>query len=172
MKTIAIATAVALSGLAAMGAETTTNTPSSKDGAWNASEPAENCCDTNSCAGDNDTAWVDIETITLEAANGDPIAQYAIAYITDTGSGDTEKDPAKANEMYRNALPGLEKAAAEGNPRACRALAHMYAEGKGVEKNEAKAKEYMEMCKKCCEKNAAPKTDGNGPAPAADAKSM
>lgn len=151
MKTIAIATAVALSGLAAMGAEATSNTPASKDGTWNAAKPAENCCNTNQCDTCGDTAWVDIETITLEAANGDPIAQYAIAYITDTGAGDTEKDPEKAKEMYSNALPGLEKAAAEGNPRACRALAHMYAEGKGVEKNEAKAKEYMEMCKKACE---------------------
>lgn len=172
MKTLAIATAVALSGFAAMGADTTSNTPSSKDGTWNEAKPAENCCQTDSCAADNDTAWVDIETITIEAANGDPIAQYAIAYITDTGAGDTEKDPEKANEMYRKALPGLEKAAAEGNPRACRALAQMYAEGKGVEKNEAKAKEYMEMCKKCCEKDAAKKKADEAPAPAADAKSM
>lgn len=151
MKTIAIATAVALSGFAAMGAEDTNNTPASNNTTLNKPAAAEKCCQSDKCAGCNDTAWVDIETITIEAANGDPIAQYAIAYITDTGAGDTEKDPEKAKEMYANALPGLEKAAADGNPRACRALAHMYAEGKGVEKNEAKAKEYMEMCKKACE---------------------
>lgn len=164
MKTIAIATAVALSGFAAMGAEDTNNTAAKTNSATCTPTAAEKCCNGKKAAGCNDTAWVDVETITIEAANGDPIAQYAIAYITDTGAGDTEKDPEKAKEMYTNALPGLEKAAANGDPRACRALAHMYAEGKGVEKNEEKAKEYMEMCKKACE-NEKKAADG---APAAD----
>lgn len=170
MKTTAIATVVALCGMTAMGADATTSTVSSNESTCCAAKPAENCCNADSSAVDNATEWVDIETITLEAANGDPIAQYTIAYITDTGSGNATKDPEKANEMYRNALPGLEKAAAEGNPHACRALAYMYAEGKGVEKNEAKAKEYMEMCAKCSGKDASPSKAED--APAGDSKSM
>ncbi len=147
MKTIAIATAVALSGFAAMGADNTSATPSSSNCTLNNDKPA-NCCKDSKDAKCNDCAWVDIETITIEAANGDPIAQYAIAYITDNGMGETAKDPEKAKEMYSAALPGLEKAAEDGNAHAARALAHMYTEGKGVEKNPEKAKQYMEMCRK------------------------
>ncbi len=147
MKTFAIATAVALSGFAAMGADNTSATPASSDTTLNNNKPAS-CCKAGKDAQCNDCAWVDVETITIEAANGDPIAQYAIAYITDNGMGDTAKDPEKAQGMYSAALPGLEKAAADGNAHAARALAHMYSEGKGVEKNPEKAKEYMEMCRK------------------------
>ena len=58
----------------------------------------------------------------------------------------------KAQDWYAKALPGLEKAAQEGHPTACRALAHMYAEGKGVEKNPEMAEKYMKMYKELCEK--------------------
>lgn len=105
------------------------------------------CCDnSNSCCNNqaDDECWLDIETITIEAANGDPIAQYTIAWLTDTGTNNVPQDTAKAEEMYAKALPGLEKAAAEGDPNACCALAKMYATGKGVAKDEAKAKELMQ----------------------------
>ena len=69
-------------------------------------------------------------------------------------------------------LAWMEKAAEEGHPAACRALAHMYAEGKGVEKNPEKAEKYMkmykELCKKHCEKakeKAPCNTDCTTPAP-------
>lgn len=90
---------------------------------------------------------LDMETITIEAANGDPIAQYTIAWLTDTGMNNEPQDSAKAEEMYTKALPGLEKAAAEGDASACCALAKMYATGKGVKKDEAKAKEMMMRCR-------------------------
>jgi TPR repeat protein len=54
------------------------------------------------------------------------------------------QDPEKAKEMYSKAVPGLEKAAADGDASACCALANMYATGKGVDKDEAKAKEIYE----------------------------
>ena len=97
-------------------------------------------------------AWLDIETVTVEAENGDPIAQYTVAYLTETAPEATEEHAQKAKEWYNKALPGLEKAAAEGHPTACRALAHMYAEGKGVEKNPEMAEKYMKMYKELCEK--------------------
>lgn len=96
--------------------------------------------------------WLNIETVTLEAANGDPIAQYTVAYLTETGDENTAPDTEKAKEWYTKSLPGLEKAAAEGHPAACRALARMYAEGKGVEKNPEMAEKYMKMYKEICEK--------------------
>ena len=55
-------------------------------------------------------------------------------------------------------LPVLEKAAAEGDPAACCALAKMYATGKGVEKNPEKAKELMEHAKQLMK--AKDKADG------------
>ena len=96
--------------------------------------------------------WLDIDTITLEAANGDPLAQYTIAYLTDQGVN-IPKDEAKAKEWYGKAAPGLKDAATKGHPAACFALAHMYAEGKGVEKDHAKSKEYHKWGKKCCKDN-------------------
>jgi hypothetical protein len=95
----------------------------------------------------------------LEAANGDPIAQYTVAYLTETCDDQTPPDTKKAGEWYSKSVAGLEKAAAEGHPAACLALAHMYAHGKGVEKNHEKAEKYMkmykELCKeKCCKEKA------------------
>ena len=96
-------------------------------------------------------AWLDIETVTVEAENGDPIAQYTVAYLTETTPEATEEHAIKAKEWYNKALPGLEKAAAEGHAGACMALAHMYANGKGVEKNPEMAEKYKKMYREICE---------------------
>ena len=148
MKTIALMTAVALGGFcSAIGAETdttTTTTPTTRD----TTTPGISCQnegkDGVSCDG---TYWLNLDTVTLAAANGDPIAQYAIAYITENGINGTPKDPQKARDLYTQALPGLTSAANDGNPTACRALAHMYAHGKGVDKDEQKSREFMQKCK-------------------------
>lgn len=140
MKNSVLISAIMLSGTAAFSAET------AADNATPAT-PTD-CCtqaaDNQQCG---DECWLDVETITVEAANGNPIAQYVIAWITDNGLNNEPADPEKAKGMYTQALPGLEKAAAEGDPAACCALAKMYATGKGVEKNPEKAKELMERCK-------------------------
>lgn len=94
--------------------------------------------------------WLHVDTITAEAANGDPVAQFTVAYLTDNGLADMPQDTGKAAGLYAAALPGLEKAADEGNAHACRALAHMYEHGKGVDKDPAKAAHYKAMCEKCC----------------------
>lgn len=99
--------------------------------------------------------WLNIDTITVDAANGDPVAQFTVAYLTDNGLADMPQDTAKARDLFAAALPGLEKAADEGNAHACRALAHMYKHGKGVEKNDEKAAQYKAMCDKCCKDKAA-----------------
>ncbi|MCQ2364783.1 MAG: hypothetical protein MJ051_04435 [Akkermansia sp.] len=93
---------------------------------------------------------LNIDTVTVEAANGDPVAQFTMAYLTDNGLADMPQDADKARDMYAAALPGLEKAAEAGNAHACRALAHMYEHGKGVEKDADKAAHYKAMCEKCC----------------------
>ncbi len=146
MKTIALISAVTLGSMAAISAETTENTTPASD-----TTPTVAACEvTEEGIQCGENCWANVETITLLAANGDPIAQYAIAWITENGTSDTEADPAKANEMYSHALPGLEKAAREGNPTACRILAHMYATGRGVEKDPAKAQEVMSWCNNGC----------------------
>ncbi len=95
--------------------------------------------------------WLNVETVTIEAENGDPLAQYTVAWLSDTGQG-MPQDSQKAADMYGKSLPGLQKAAEGGNACACLALAHMYSQGKGVEKNEDTARKYMEMYKQCKEK--------------------
>lgn len=139
MKKFALLSVVALSGAAAFGADENT-------AAQNTAEQAKACCPAGKQACDEE-CWLDVETITVEAANGDPIAQYTIAWLTDTGMNNVPKDPEKAKEMYAKAVPGLEKAAADGDASACCALANMYANGKGVDKDEAKAKVLMNRCK-------------------------
>ncbi|MBE6419696.1 MAG: hypothetical protein E7031_06135 [Akkermansiaceae bacterium] len=139
MKKIALFSVVALSSAVAIGAEENSSEPS-------AAKQNAPCCAADKDAAD-DECWLDVETITVEAANGDPIAQYTIAWLTDTGMNNVQQDTEKAKGMYAEALPGLEKAAAAGDPAACCALANMYANGKGVEKDEAKAKELMQRCK-------------------------
>lgn len=161
MKTITLITTVALSSLTAF-ATPNSATPTTTTAADKAAE----CCDKAKDGTCDDTCWLDIETITVEAANGNPIAQYTIAWLTDNGTENTPKDPEKAGEWYKKALPGLEKAAKEGDPTACRALARMYATGKGVEKNPEKAAEIMKWCKQCEEKKAA---DSTAPAPSHEA---
>lgn len=143
MKTNAIITAMALSSFLAMGATDDTTTTGGQD----ATAPSITCNMDGSGASCDETYWLNVDTMTLAAANGDPIAQYAIAYITENGVNGTKKDPEKAQAMYAHALPGLMKAAKEGNPTACRALAHMYEHGKGVDKDEEKAQQFMDSCK-------------------------
>lgn len=92
-----------------------------------------------------------IETITVAAANGDPIAQYMLAYMTETGQG-VPQDAAKASEMYAAAVPNLQKAADAGNPRACKTLARAYTEGKGVTPDPVKAEAYVKKAKECKQK--------------------
>ncbi|MGN0869335.1 MAG: tetratricopeptide repeat protein [Akkermansia sp.] len=110
-----------------------------------AAEAQPSCCIKPDCG----CEWLNIETVTLAAENGDPLAQYTIAWLSDTGSADTPKDEAKANEYYAKAAPGLEKAAKEGCEHAARALSRMYAEGKGVVKDAAKAAEFRAHAEKC-----------------------
>lgn len=161
MKKFAITTAAVLLGLApwAQADEPAkTETPACKC-----------CCKDNNCKSPcsktdkgiqcGEQAWLDIETVTLEAANGDPIAQYTVAYLTEAGDDNTAPDADKASEWYKKSLPGLEKSAAEGSISACLALAHMYAEGKGVEKNPEMVKKYKEMAKELWEKKSKDKKD-------------
>lgn len=153
MRNIALTMTVALGTICAFAQEEQAATPAADNAATpatTAEKPAD--CTAKSDNQADDDYWVDIETITVEAENGDPIAQYIIAYVTETGANDTPKDPDKAHKMYSTALPGLQKAADEGNAYACRALAYMYAEGKGVEKDMAKAKKYWDMFRDCCRK--------------------
>ncbi len=152
MKKIAFMTAVACFAIPAMAqdAPTTGTNPNGKaccqkDGGCCAKDGKQAKCD------GQDQCWLNIETVTVEAANGDPLAQYTIAWLTDTGNG-VEQDSAKAAEWYGKALPGLQKAADEGNPGTCLALARMYADGKGVDKNPDMVKKYLEMYKACREK--------------------
>lgn len=146
MKTFAFITAVALGGMVAMGAETDSTT--TKD----ATTPGISCQKDGTGVSCDGTYWINVDTLTLAAANGDPIAQYAVAYITENGINGSPKDPEKAQALYSNARPGLEEAADNGNPTACRALAHMYAHGKGVDKDEARSREFMQKCKDAQEK--------------------
>ena len=132
MKKLALMTAITFSGLTALGATNVTiDTTSGHD----ETAPGITCNKDGKGVSCGETYWINVDTMTLAAANGDPIAQYAIAYITENGVDGSEKDP------------GLKKAADEGNPTACRALAHMYAHGKGVDQDEEKAHEFMEKCK-------------------------
>lgn len=167
MKKIALFSAIALCSTAAIGAE-------SNDKAQNAQAEADKACCEAKCNAQNacgdEECWLDVETITVEAANGDPIAQYTIAWLTDNGVNNVPQDPDKAKEMYSKALPGLEKAAEAGDASACCALANMYAYGKGVEKDEAKAKAWMERCKQIMKEKKDAAADKAAPAPAPAAK--
>ncbi len=104
-------------------------------------------------------AWLDVETVTVEAENGNPIAQYTVAYLIETAPDATAEHAEKSKEWYNKALPGLEKAAAEGHPAACLALARMYADGKGVEKNPEMAEKYKKMYKELCDKKCKDKKE-------------
>lgn len=148
MKKIILMTALAFSSLTAMGATNATTTSGNVD----ATTPDITCKNDGSGVSCDETYWINVDTMTLAAANGDPIAQYAIAYITENGLNGVSKDPEKANALYEHALPGLKKASDDGNPTACRALAHMYTHGKGVSKDEAKGREFMQKCKEHSEK--------------------
>ena len=172
MKKFAITTAAVLLGLApwAQADEPAkTETPACKCCCKN-SNCKSPCAKTDKGIQCGEQAWLDIETVTLEAANGDPIAQYTIAWLTDNGTNNVPQDPEKAKEMYTKAVPGLEKAAADGDASACCALANMYANGKGVEKDEAKAKEMMNRCKELMK--AQKEKSDKAEAPSADGQKM
>ncbi len=163
MKKIALLSAIALCSTAAIGAESNAEAPKGQ-------KEADKACCGSKCSpqktGGDEECWLDVETITVEAANGDPIAQYTIAWLTDNGVNNVPQDPDKAKEMYSKALPGLEKAAEAGDASACCALANMYAYGKGVEKDEAKAKAWMERCKQIMKEKKDAAADKATPAPA------
>ncbi len=167
MKKIAFMTAVALVTIPAMAESATTPTTTTS-----AATAPENCPASCSVSANGvqcgDQEWLNVETVTLEAANGDPLAQYTVAWLSDTGKG-MPQDSDKAADMYGKALPGLEKAAQDGNPAACLALARMYADGKGVDKNPDMAKKYMEMYKSCKGKDCHGKDCKGKDAPAASA---
>lgn len=154
MKKFALTTAAVLLGLAPLSlADDTTTTPApdaaccTPDGSCQPS-----CTQTDKGIQCGDQVWLDIETVTIEAENGDPLAQYTVAYLMEAAPESTPADAEKAKEWYAKSLPGLEKAAAEGHPAACCALAHMYAEGKGVEKNPELAEKYRKMYRELCDK--------------------
>lgn len=155
MKKLTLTTAAVLLGLAqwATAAECPTRKAGKPTGCCTADASCKAPCDSKKKGIQyGEQAWLDIETVTVEAENGDPIAQYTVAYLTETAPEATEEHAQKAKEWYNKALPGLEKAAAEGHASACMALAHMYATGKGVEKNPEMAEKYKKMYKELCEK--------------------
>lgn len=156
MKMTSIMTVVAAMGSLAFAAEATDTTLPAADTTVTLpahSAAAAAAVAATAPAGTKDCGmlgWLNVDTVTVEAANGDPVAQFTVAYLTDTGMADVPQDTEKARELFSAARPGLEKAAEEGNAHACRALAHMYSEGKGVEKDLEKAAHYKAMCDKCC----------------------
>lgn len=155
MKKFALTTTAVLLGLAqwAHAAECPTRNTDATKSCCTADESCKHACSkTNNGIQCCEQAWLDVETVTVEAENGNPIAQYTVAYLTETTPEATDEHAAKAKEWYQKALPGLEKAAAEGHAGACMALAHMYATGKGVEKNPEMAEKYKKMYKEICEK--------------------
>ena len=154
----------ALLGLNLMAAETTVNgAPAAAD-----STPICSMSETGICCGDS--KWLNIDTVTWEAANGNPIAQYTMAYMTDNGIS-VPRDSDKAQEMYAKARPALEKAAQDGHAGACRALCQMYTDGKGVDKSPEMAAKYKDMWSDCCKgakdaKGGTPDTAKGDPKPA------
>lgn len=161
MNKITITVAAALMSLAAYAQDTTAAAQcDSSATAKGKCCPAEACCKADAKKMMKDCCEeLNIETVTVQAANGDPIAQFTLAYMTEEGIN-TSKDVEKAHGMYKDALPALEKAARDGHGGACRALMYMYSEGKGVAKDAAKAAEYkahfMKNAKeKCCAAKAA-----------------
>lgn len=152
MKTTMLMTAVAMMAMSAFAADSaatgtgTAPTPAPAATTTAAKPATDSTCITPDCGAE----WLNIDTVTVEAANGDPLAQYTLAWLSDTGSIGTAKDPDKAKDLYTKAAPGLEKAAKSGNACAAKALSRMYAEGKGVTKDEAKAAEYKAHAEKCC----------------------
>lgn len=112
--------------------------------AQNASCPAGAAC--------ADEAWLQVESVTIAAENGDPLAQYTLAWLTETGQGGMEADAEEAQELYAKALPGLKAAADGGHADACLALAVMYGMGKGVEADAETAASYAARAAECCAK--------------------
>lgn len=64
------------------------------------------------------------------AATGNPLGLYALAALADGGLG-VQAGKAKAEELFKQAAPGLETLAKDGDFRACYALAYLRYAGRG-----------------------------------------
>jgi len=64
------------------------------------------------------------------AAAKNPLGLYALAALSDGGLG-IQADKAKAEELFKEAAPGLEKMADDGDYRACYAYAYLCYSGRG-----------------------------------------
>lgn len=135
MKTITLLTLTAALGVSVAFAETESDTKSGV--------PSSVVKDGTPTYQYGDNEWADVETITVQAANGDPIAQYVIAWILDEGAG-VPQDTKAADTWYKKAAPGLKEKADKGDKAACRALSTMYKNGKGVDKSDTKAAELKD----------------------------
>ncbi len=74
----------------------------------------------------------------MAAETGDPLGLWGCALMHKTGFG-AAKDPASFLRLVSEALPGLTRLAEEGNRFAKNALANIYFEGSGVERDDARA---------------------------------
>ena len=86
-----------------------------------------------------------IEFLRRAAAQGLPEAEVSLAYVTNEGFFGLTKDSAKAVELARQALAhGLIARANDGKATAQVALARLYREGLGLEKDMSKAAEFYQ----------------------------
>lgn len=82
--------------------------------------------------------------IVREAEAGNPFAQFRLGRIYQKGDG-VEKDPARAEEWFHTALPGLKQKAEAGDPDAAFDLYNCFHEGLGVEKSDAQAVHWLQL---------------------------
>ncbi len=155
MKTTLLMTAAAFLGLSAYAEDTTTCTKTTTQGCPNGCCCAPNVMPDGKIQACN-TEWLNVDTVQIDAANGDPIAQYTVAYLTSDGSDTPMKDdPAISQKMSAQAMTNLKKAADSGHAGACMALAHMYQKGCcGCEKNTEMSQKYMKMAQDCQDKSS------------------
>ena len=89
----------------------------------------------------------DIDYVKEHAIDGDPIAQYHLALMFDTGRG-VPLIPTEAEKWYK-------AAAEQGHPNACYYLARMYSlETSGIPKNEAIAHSWYQKAAELGHKQA------------------
>ena len=69
------------------------------------------------------------------AEGGDPVAQYSLGKLFETGGGEVAKDYVEASKWYR-------QSAVQGIPAAQNNLGLMYAQGRGVPRNTTRAAEF------------------------------
>ena len=72
----------------------------------------------------------------VAAEGGDALCQYQVGYMYYNGVG--------VDVDYAQALPWLEKAAAQDDPKAVGQLGVMYSDGKGVTSSWRRAREYYQ----------------------------